>query len=301
MDWEIELISLYLFVCKHYCTNLSIYCQRISNYADLKFSDEEAITIYLYGVIDGYRTLKTMHRYAKRHLMNWFPHLPKYGAFDQRINKLHDIFVPLVDLISAELTNTSHVESLTGLTDSMPIIMAQRGRRFHAKVAPEIATKNGYCATKKLHYYEVKLHVIASRQPGKLPIPACLGLTDAGIHDRKAFEQIISFLPSNMLTCYADKAYQIQAESIHQEQHVTLFTPVKKEKGQVFLDVADQWLSTAISQIRQPIESFFNWINEKTGIQIASKVRSYQGLMVHVFGRLAAALFIMRNEMHPSN
>ena len=75
-----------------------------------------------------------------------------------------------------------------------------------------------------------------------------------------------------------------------------LLPPVKKEKGQNFLDTADQWLSTAISQGRQPIESLFNWVNEKTGIQIASKVRSYQGLMVHVFGKLAAALFVMRQR-----
>jgi hypothetical protein len=70
----------------------------------------------------------------------------------------------------------------------------------------------------------------------------------------------------------------------------TLLTPVKKEKGQSFLDAADQWLSTAVSGVRQPIESFFNWLEEKTSIQLASKVRSYQGLMVHVFGRIAAAL-----------
>ena len=297
MDWEVELITLYLFVCKHYRNNLSIYCQRMSNHADLKFSDEEAITLYLYGIIEGHRTIKSIHRYAKKHLMRWFPHLPKYGAFDQRVNKLHDLFIPLVDSLSTELTDTLKLESLTGLIDSMPIIMAQRGRRFHAKVAPELATKNGYCATKKLHYYGVKLHAIACRQPGALPVPACLGLTDAGMHDRKAFEQIIPFLPSNMLTCYADKAYQVQSEAIHQEQQVVLLTPVKKEKGQEFLDAADQWLSTAVSQVRQPIESFFNWVNEKTGIQIASKVRSYQGLMVHVFGRLAAALFIMRDKM----
>lgn len=99
-----------------------------------------------------------------------------------------------------------------------------------------------------------------------------------------------------MLECYADKAYQVEAEPIHQEQHVILLTPVKKEKGQKFIDAADQWLSTAISQVRQPIESLFNWVNEKTGIQIASKVRSYQGLMVHVFGKLTAALFIMRQR-----
>ncbi|MHB1104890.1 MAG: hypothetical protein ACYCZ2_00890 [Lutibacter sp.] len=44
----------------------------------------------------------------------------------------------------------------------------------------------------------------------------------------------------------------------------------------------------AVSAIRQPIESFFNWINEKTQIQNASKVRSFKGLIVHIFGKLPA-------------
>jgi len=70
-----------------------------------------------------------------------------------------------------------------------------------------------------------------------------------------------------------------------------VLTPVKKEKGQDYLDVADQWLSTAGSQVRQPIEALFSWIEEKTGIECASKVRAYQRLMVHAFGRLAAAMF----------
>ena len=52
----------------------------------------------------------------------------------------------------------------------------------------------------------------------------------------------------------------------------------------------EEILSTAVSRIRQPIESLFNWIEEKTGIQTASKVRSTQGLPVHVFGKLAAAM-----------
>jgi len=297
VDWEVKLITLYLFVCKHYGHGLSNYCARMTNYADLRFSDEEAIALYLYGVIEGHRTIEAIHRYANKHLSHWFPHLPGYKAFDYRMNQLHEVFAPLVELLCDELLSTQHAERFIGLTDSMPIIMAQRGRRFHAKVAPEIATKNGYCATKKLYYYGVKLHAVASREKGSLPIPVCLGLTEAGMHDRKAFEQILPVLPNNMLECYADKAYQVEAEAVHHENHVTLFTPVKKEKGQAFLDAADLWLSTAISQIRQPIESLFNWVQEKTGIQIASKVRSYQGLMVHVFGKLAAALFIMRGRV----
>ena len=70
-------------------------------------------------------------------------------------------------------------------------------------------------------------------------------------------------------------------------------TPVKKAKGQAHLDAADQGLSTAVSRVRQPIESLFHWIEEKTGIQCASKVRSYRGLLVPVFGRLAAAMWLL--------
>ncbi len=68
MDWEVELISLYLFLCKHYQSELSNYCARMTRFADLRFSDEEAITLYLYGVIEGHRTIEAIHRYAQKHL-----------------------------------------------------------------------------------------------------------------------------------------------------------------------------------------------------------------------------------------
>lgn len=52
MDWQDQLITIYLYVCKHYRKKLWIYCQRFSNYADLSFTDEEVITLYLFGIID---------------------------------------------------------------------------------------------------------------------------------------------------------------------------------------------------------------------------------------------------------
>ncbi len=45
------------------------------------------------------------------------------------------------------------------------------------------------------------------------------------------------------------------------------------------LDAADPWLSATASQILQPIEALFRGIEEKTGIECASKIRSYQGLI----------------------
>ena len=92
----------------------------------------------------------------------------------------------------------------------------------------------------------------------------------------------------------ADKAYQLSDAKIAESvQGLRVLTLIKKEKGQDYLEPSDQWLSTAVSRVRQPSESLFSWLEEKTRIECASKVRSYKGLMVHVFGRLAAALFFL--------
>jgi hypothetical protein len=45
--------------------------------------------------------------------------------------------------------------------------------------------------------------------------------------------------------------------------------------------------------IRQAIESLFNWIEEQTQIQKASKVRSTDALLVHCWGKSAVAFFLL--------
>jgi hypothetical protein len=287
MNWQDQLITIYLYVCKHYQNDLWAYSQRMTNYADLSFSDEEVITLYLFGIIDKKRELKQIYAYADRHLRPWFPRLPSYVAFVQRVNRVADVFAPLIERIQNESSERRH--DGVWLTDSFPVALAKQGHRFSARVAKELADA-GYCATKKLYYYGVRVHVVARRQAGTLPCPDYIGVTGASSHDGKVFEQIRPVLKDNEL--YADKAYQRpDAQTIKALQGLTVLTPIKKEKGQAYLEPSDQWLSTAVSRIRQPIESLFGWLEEKTGIECASKVRSYNGLMVHVFGRLAAALF----------
>lgn len=287
MNWQDQLITIYLYVCKHYLDGLWVYCQRMSHYANLSFSDEEVITIYLFGVIDKNREIKQIYEYANRHLRDWFPKLPSYTAFVQRLNKVADVFAPLLEIIQREqeAKNTQKV----WLIDSFPVALAKQGHRFKARVAPELADA-GYCATKKLYYYGVRVHVVGRRQPGTLPCPEYIGVTGASEYDGKVFDTIRPALHQNEL--YGDKAYQRpDAQVVEKEQKLTVLTPVKKQKGQKYLEPQDQWLSTAVSRIRQPIETLFGWIEEKTGIECAGKVRSYNGLMVHVFGKLAAAMF----------
>ena len=64
------------------------------------------------------------------------------------------------------------------------------------------------------------------------------------------------------------------------------------KKNNEYQSIFDQVKFTEISRIRQRIESFFNSIKNKSKIQNASKIRSSAGLIVHIFGKIAACLLI---------
>ena len=242
-----------------------------------------------------------LHLHAKRacsggntcnHLHDWFPHLPSYQNYVRRLNSLCSVFTALIEKILADIPDANVLKEMK-LIDSMPIILASAKRSKHAKVASEFANK-GYCASKGIYYYGVKLHILAMKRLHTLPVAEHIGLTPASDNDLKALEIILPQLYHGQL--FADKAYicELLQNISKQSQNFQIYTPVKKKKGQTRpLDFFEKLLSTTVSSIRQPIESFFNWLEQKTGIQCASKVRSYNGLMTHVFGRLAAALFIL--------
>ena len=78
-------------------------------------------------------------------------------------------------------------------------------------------------------------------------------------------------------------------EKLEKEYGVQIRTPRKKRRGDTLSD--GDTMSTFVSSVRQPIESFFNWLSDLTNIQAASKVRSSQGLLLHIFGRIAFAMF----------
>ncbi|MDD5581110.1 MAG: IS982 family transposase [Methylobacter sp.] len=198
-----------------------------------------------------------------------------------------DVFAPLLEIIQQEQEekNQGHV----WLMDAFPVALAKQGNRFKARVARELADA-GYCSTKKLYYVGVRVPSVGRRQAGALPNPEYRGVTGASCHDGTVFDQIRPEL--NHTELYGDKAYhRSDAKEVNETQHLTVLTPVKKPKGQRYLEPQDQWLSTAVARVRQPIETLFGGIEQQTGSECAGKVRSYSGLMVSVFGKWAAALF----------
>lgn len=144
-----------------------------------------------------------------------------------------------------------------------------------------------------MYYYGVKLHVLAQSQYKTLPIPANMALTPASTHDLTVAKQTLLNDVYN-IDVFADKAYKNAAweQMLKEENNVSVVTPVKLKKGQVKLSFWDGVYSAAVSAVRQPIESFFNWLQEKTHIENASKAPSTNGLLSFIYARIAVGCLL---------
>jgi hypothetical protein len=288
---SIKLVKIYLYICERYDEDLKYHCQRFSNNDQPEFTDQEIMTIYLFAVIEEQRfKINQIHRFAKDYLASWFPKLGSYEAFNNRINRLSPAFSQLGNSLISEF-RPGDCSSEQSLLDSMPIVTCS-GKR-NSKVATELADKS-YCSTKNMWYHGLKLHALNFRRLDKLPFPEELLITPASENDLNVFKNAWSGITDRDF--FGDKIYSDKDffNKLKDDKNSTMYTPIKAIKGQsdwekAFDRAYNDLFSKAVSRVRQPIESFFNWLIEKTDIQRASKVRSTKGLLVHVFGKLAAA------------
>lgn len=292
---ELKLNSICLYICDIYDSNLRSLCERFSNNNHPDFTDQEVMTIYLFAMhVEQRLKIKQIHQYASDHLRSWFPLLPSYVAYNTRINRLSEAFRHLSELVLSGC-RPDDCELDTSLIDSLPIITCS-GKRI-PYVARELTDK-GYCSTKSMYYFGLKLHALAYHRPNHLPFPENIMITPASEHALNVHRQNWSNIPNR--TFYGDKIY-CDAELLRDMEisfNSRILTPVKAVKNQLEIlkqrdKAANDIYSRAVSSVRQPIESLFNWIIEKTAIQRASKVRSTKGLLVHVFGRIAATFIYL--------
>lgn len=285
---EYKLINIYLTTCEVYHTTLAWEVQRLSNNFRPEFTDEEVITCYIFGITERKFTVKDVYHFISDYWAEWFPHLPTYKQFNKRITLLAPVFELYARILMMQLHN---IKSPDYLTDSMPVVVAKASRSGVAKAANDLCDK-GYCASKKMWFYGVKLHGLCQAYPHKMPKPHYFRVEPASRNDNPVGKEILQ--SAYNINVYGDKMF---ADAKWQEElasrNVILYTPVKLKKGQTFLDSADKLWSRAVSSFRQPIESFFAWFDEKTKIQQASKVRSANGLIAFVFARFAAVIFLL--------
>lgn len=282
---ELQLIELYSWICLIYDKHPSLKYQRLSNNSQPKFTDQELITIYLFGQMQGYFKQNQIYDYILRHFQGWFPDLPSYQTFNYRLNQETDALKVIVFELPGQMCQAREDFCREDwVIDSIPIMLAVRGRSVQAKVAREVANQS-YCASKAMWYQGVKLHLLARKQYQQLPQPKMLKLTAAAEHDLRVLQEFEAEIVGNL---FADKAYQDEDTS----RRCNAQGPDKKQKNQEVYELGHSGLrSRFVSSMRQPIESLFNWIIEKTQIQNGSKIRSSNGLFVHCDGKLAVAFF----------
>jgi DDE family transposase len=283
------LIEIYLFVCQTYDTSSETCFQRLSHNREPDFTDQELITIWFFAHFEGCFEKKKMHRLIENYWREWFPRLPSHQTFVLRLNQLEPTFQTF-GAVLADALAVRQTPEIDHLVDSLPVMLASHGHSYSARVAREIADV-GFCAAKKTRFHGVRLHCIAQRRTNRLPLPAQVWLCGASHHDSQAFIQQQPTLTGTSL--FGDLAYPTPEIISHlQEQQTRLIAPQKKAKGQD-LTLDEKYYNRLVRRIRQPIESLFNWIQEKTQIQRASKVRSTDALMIHCWGKLAVAFFLL--------
>ncbi len=286
---EIQLIQLYLLVCDIYDTRSETCFQRLSNNSQPDFTDQELATIYLFGHCNGAFEKKAIHNFIDRYWRHFFPRLPAYQTFSARLNQLEQTFQTIGGYLQ-ELIAPHLAPEIDHLIDSVPVMLAAGGHAYSAKVARDVADV-GYCASKRIYFHGVRLHTIAQRRNGQLPLPAHIWLREGSCHDLQSVRQQHICLPNSSLI--GDKAFPDPLfQAMLKEQQTTLYVPRKKPKGQELSDT-EKYYNRLVSRLRQPIESFFNWLIDKTDIQRAGAVRSTEGLMIHCFGKLTVAFYLL--------
>lgn len=286
---ENQLIQLYVFVCQIYDTRSNSCFQRLSNNSRPRFTDQELVTIWFFAHFNEKYEKKQIHRFIQEYWAAWFPHLPSYQTFCYRLNLLEQTFQSIGQELMERLL-AQQTPEFDHLIDSFPIMLARHGHAYTATVAREVADV-GYCSAKKTYFHGLRLHAIACKRFAGLPLPSQLWVCEASHHDLTAVRE--QHIELRNTTLIGDLAYrEAEFEESLRKQNTHLLTGRKKKKGEE-LTKLDKYRNRLVSRFRQPIEGLFNWIDEKTKLQTASKVRSADALMIHCWGKLAVAFFLL--------
>lgn len=293
----LNLISLYYYVCQLYDEELHHHCFRhTKNGQSPLFTDQELITVFLF-IQNVYKpsSLKSLHTIAQDAYLDWFPHLPGYERFNRRLNRISSSFCHIANDLGHRwfiqcLDSGAIADEAWLLNDSFPVVTCAGNR--YGVVAPEI-TDRGYNSTKRMHFWGIKIHVLAYKVSGSTPVPVRLWVGPASEHDYQAqVAELESVAPFNIS---GDKAFESKELIEAFENHGGKWMIGKKDNYRKRVwerqrnIAADQLYNRAVSKLKQPIESLFSTF-AKFGIQKAGLIRSTTGLTRHIMGTLAAAM-----------
>ncbi len=254
-----KLIKIYFYVCEKYESDLQYHCQRFTNNRLPDFTDQEVMTIYLFAVHqEKLFRIKQIYSFVKNYFSDWFPKLPSYVAFSTRLNRLSGPFRKLAGSLLEGFT-PGQADRQISLLDSMPIITCSGKRQ--GKVARELTDK-GFCPTKNLYCYGLKLHVMGFDTDHQMPHPESIVLSKASETTWPYLNRTGQRWQTGLFSAIRFIAIKAFLTSLDKTKTATCQPPVKLVKGgpevlrqydRAFNDLC----SKAVSTVRQPIELSF--------------------------------------------
>jgi hypothetical protein len=102
---DYKLVKIYYYVCEKFEENLQYKCELFSNNNRPKLTDQEIITIYPFVMhYQGISKMNKIHQFAIESLLEWFPDLGSYQAFNNRLNRISCVMNSFVEIILSEFS-----------------------------------------------------------------------------------------------------------------------------------------------------------------------------------------------------
>lgn len=117
-----------------------------------ELSDIEALTIEIFGEMQGHHTDAAIWRYAYAHWHSWFPKLSGYKAYVKQCANLEPVKQAIFSHLFAPKDDIH-------ITDGVPLPVCHMARAGRCNVFQDSAAF-GFCAAKDEYYYGFKGHVI---------------------------------------------------------------------------------------------------------------------------------------------
>ena len=220
------------------------------NKEQAKMSDAEIISIALLTEC-LHMTQNAGYNFLKKN----YPKLVNY-CDRTRFNRTLNNLVLVIQLIRRKFKTDVKIEY--SIVDSFPLVSNKFGRALFGKRLRDICSY-GYCASKKEHYYGMKIHVITDLKGDPIDYIA----TKANIDDRIPIYELIDLVNTDVI--FGDKGYFKSGfyEELKNETGVKLIALRKKNMKEPLTHS----FKKLITKLRRRIETTFDQLSEHFNIE----------------------------------
>ena len=192
-----------------------------------KTSDAEMLTLAVMQALLGYTSETRWLRYARKNLLELFPHLPLQSGYNKRLRKLAATMSWLISELGRQ---TSIAEDGVWVVDSTPVECA-RSRETVKRSDLAGWAEYGYCASHSRFFWGLRLHLVCTLHG----LPIAWALTGAKADEREVLTALLASTPwlarEDLQVVIADKAYYgKEFEAVLGEGGIELFR--KSRKGE---------------------------------------------------------------------